>query len=138
MSVCPAVLILSLGATSKVILAYLPHRILKRSYALHRDEIQGLGSSWDEFKAALKTIRKQGYCVTKGDVDHDRVGIAAPLMNAERRIIGSLSIVGTADSMAHVSMPKFITLTAAAAAETSDRLTQLEVSTTSSTPRAVG
>jgi DNA-binding IclR family transcriptional regulator len=121
-----------------VILAYLPPRILKKSYARHRDEIVGLGATWEEFKVALKAIRKQGYCVTRGDVDEDLVGIAAPVMNAEQRIVGSLSIVGTADSMQQVSMQTLIALVRAAAEETRERIAALEASMHPTLPRAMG
>jgi len=83
------------GATSKVILAWLPERRLTRLYAENQDEVRkaGLGSTREEFLASLKTIRRQGYSVTRAEVDPGVVGVAVPVFGGERTVIGSLSIV---------------------------------------------
>ena len=83
------------GATSKVILAFLPERRLTRLYLENRAEIARarLGRTREEFLGALKEIRKRGYAVTHAEVDADVVGIGVPLLAGERSVIGSLSIV---------------------------------------------
>ncbi|HUZ66056.1 MAG TPA: IclR family transcriptional regulator C-terminal domain-containing protein [Beijerinckiaceae bacterium] len=85
---------LFVGATSKVILAHLPSRDLRNLYEHDRDRIEaaGLGRDWSAFKAALSSIRKAGYAVTSSEVDLQRIGVAAPILN-DRRAIGSLSYV---------------------------------------------
>ena len=86
---------LFLGATSKVILAFLPERRLTRLFLEHREEVRkaGLGRTREEFLASLKAIRRQGYAITRGEVDASVIGVAAPLFGAERAVLGSLSIV---------------------------------------------
>ncbi|WP_321911957.1 IclR family transcriptional regulator [Burkholderia cepacia] len=83
------------GATSKVILANQSARWLRTLYDTHRDEVSAasLGATLEEFKSALAYIRKIGYSITVGEVDHGRIGIAAPILNDDRRAIGSLSYV---------------------------------------------
>jgi DNA-binding IclR family transcriptional regulator len=83
------------GATSKIILAHLSPRALAAIWRDHRAEIAeaGLGSTLDEFRAALKLLRRNGFCVTRGEVDGGRIGIAAPIFDGSDRIVGSLSIV---------------------------------------------
>ena len=83
------------GATSKVILSWLPERRLTRLYLDHQEEIRkgGLGRTHDEYMASLKALRREGYALTRGDVDPGVVGVAVPLFNSERAVIGSLSIV---------------------------------------------
>jgi DNA-binding IclR family transcriptional regulator len=83
------------GATSKVILAYQPARWLRALYEAHVDDAAaaGLGSTLEEFRATLAHIRKTGYAITKGEIDQGRAGIAAPILNEEKRAIGSLSYV---------------------------------------------
>jgi DNA-binding IclR family transcriptional regulator len=83
------------GAASKIILAYAPLRILKRLYERHAAEIAsgGLGGDWAEFRAALARLRKAGTVVTSSEVDQGRTGIAAPILDQDRRVIGSLSYV---------------------------------------------
>ena len=83
------------GATSKVILASLPERRLTRLFAENQQEVAkaGLGRSREEFLAAMKAIRRQGYAVTRGEVDPGVVGVSVPVLGGERSVIGSLSIV---------------------------------------------
>ena len=83
------------GATSKVILACLPERRLTRLFVEHQVEIRkaGLGRTREEFLAALKSIRRQGYSITHAEVDTGVVGVAVPVFGGERAVIGSLSFV---------------------------------------------
>ncbi len=83
------------GATSKVILAHLPGRMLRRIFAANGPAIQeaGLGESFDIFKAALKAIRSTEALTTWGEVDPGRVGIAAALFDGDRNVLGSISVV---------------------------------------------
>ncbi|MFL9875848.1 IclR family transcriptional regulator [Paraburkholderia megapolitana] len=83
------------GATSKVILAYQPARWLRTLYENRRDEVSaaGLGTTLDEFRSSLANIRKTGYSIASGEIDQGRVGIAAPILNQDRRAVGSLSYV---------------------------------------------
>jgi DNA-binding IclR family transcriptional regulator len=83
------------GATSKVMLGWLPERRLTRLFLDHQDEIRkaGLGRTREEFLAALKAIRRQGYAITRGEVDASVVGVAVPLFGGERTVLGSLSAV---------------------------------------------
>lgn len=83
------------GATSKVILACLPERRLTRLFVENQAEIRkaGLGRTRQEFLAALKAIRRQGWSITHAEIDPGVIGIAVPVFDGERSVIGSLSIV---------------------------------------------
>ena len=83
------------GATSKAILANLPHRTLRRLFQDHGAEIQaaGLGDDWLTFRSSLARVRKAGAVVTMHEVDRDRLGIAAPILKEDRHALGSLSFV---------------------------------------------
>lgn len=83
------------GATSKVILAHLPPRTIANLWRDHRREIgaAGLGDSFEDFKAALRALRREPVNVSANEVDQGRIGIAAPIFDANRRVTGSLSIV---------------------------------------------
>lgn len=85
------------GATSKIILAYLPARKLQRLYDTHAAEIKevGLGDDWQAFRASLADLRRIGYAVTKHEVDPGRAGIAAPILDSGRKVLGSLSLIAT-------------------------------------------
>ena len=84
-----------LGATSKVILAHQSQRDLQRLFRKHQAEIHAarLGKTWAEFSEILAGIRKAGYFIAHAEVDPERVGIAAPILDSNRRILGSLSYV---------------------------------------------
>jgi DNA-binding IclR family transcriptional regulator len=80
---------LTRGATSKVILAQLPAGRLKRllvDSGLDEEELAQL-------RAELPIIRRQGFCITRGEVDPGLIGIAAPAVVAELSLIGSLNLV---------------------------------------------
>jgi DNA-binding IclR family transcriptional regulator len=83
------------GATSKVILAHLSPRMVANLWRDHRREIgaAGLGITFDDFKAALRELRREPVNVTAGEVDPGRIGIATPIFDANGRVTGSLSIV---------------------------------------------
>lgn len=82
------------GSASLVILANLPSRTLQ---ALWRDEAAeiaktGLGESWDEFRASLRKIRAADVWITHGQLDRGMIGVAAPIWQPDRQIIGSIGI----------------------------------------------
>jgi DNA-binding IclR family transcriptional regulator len=82
------------GATAKIILAHLPTRTLKSLFAHDAAAIgaAGLGGSFDEFRRALATLRRAGICITRGEVDHGRTGIGAPIFDRDGAVLGSLSL----------------------------------------------
>ena len=81
------------GATSKIILAHLPPRALKSLFEQDGAEIAaaGFGRTWDEFRSSLGAIRRDGFIVTRGEIDAGRVGIGVPVFDKDRAILGSLS-----------------------------------------------
>jgi DNA-binding IclR family transcriptional regulator len=85
---------LTCGATSKVILAQLSPRRLKRLLSTARNESKPpFAPSESELKEQLAGIRRRGYCVTRGEVDKGLTGIAAPVSLPEQALTASLSLV---------------------------------------------
>jgi DNA-binding IclR family transcriptional regulator len=82
------------GATSKIILAHLRPRTLKALFAHDAEEIAGagLGASWEELRRNLAAIRREGVSVSHGEIDPGRVGVAAPIFDKDRAVLGSLSV----------------------------------------------
>ncbi len=117
------------GATSKVILAHLPARSLRRIFAANGPAIReaGLGDSLEAFKAALKAIRATEALVTRGEVDPGRVGIAAPLFGGDRNVLGSLSVVIPRDREARPGGITLPSLVAAAARTVNEHLAALSI-----------
>lgn len=88
------------GATSKVILAFLPQRPLATLLRRDRAEILRSGLPADEAKLrdALEPVRQERLCLTVGEVDIGVCGAAVPLFEGPR-LIGSLSVVLPASAM---------------------------------------
>jgi DNA-binding IclR family transcriptional regulator len=100
---------LFLGATSKVILANLPDRTLKRVYQANQPLIHGaLGvGDWLQFKAQLREIRRAGYAVTDSEVSKGRIGIAAPIRRSDQLVAG-ISLVGVPGQAEKERIPEYI------------------------------
>jgi len=83
------------GATSKIILAHLQPRDLRRFYEAHQAEFAGAApdAGWDAFRKTMAAMRKAGNAVARGEVDAERIGIAAPILDESGRVQGSLSFV---------------------------------------------
>jgi DNA-binding IclR family transcriptional regulator len=88
------------GATSKIILAYLPYNQLKQLWLLERATLvsAGLPDDLARLVKALLDIRAVGHCITVGEVDPHAVGFAVPLRDGEH-LLGSLSVVMPAASL---------------------------------------
>jgi DNA-binding IclR family transcriptional regulator len=107
------------GATSKIILAHLPSRTLKALLAHHADEIAdaGLGLGWEEFRRGLAAIRRGGICVSRGEIDPGRIGVAAPIFDRDRAVLGSLSLALPAAHADDALVRRLAPLTVAGARE---------------------
>ncbi len=84
-----------LGSMAKVILANVsPYQL--RNLMLHQAEelrAAGLGNNWKEFSANMQRIRKERSCVTRGEVVAGLTGVAAPIFDPDKRVLGSVTIV---------------------------------------------
>jgi len=82
------------GSTAKVILAHLPYRRLQELYKANVAAIAeaGLARDWTSFLAALREIRARGHYVSMGELNPAVRAIAVPLFNAEREVLGSLTL----------------------------------------------
>lgn len=76
------------GATSKTILAQLPKARLGKVIKAGHDR-----ALKDDMLAELALIRRQGYAITRGEVDTGLVGIAVPVSCPEAAINASMSLI---------------------------------------------
>ena len=107
------------GSASVVILANLPVRILRVLWREEHADIAatGLGDSWDAFRGSLKKIRTASVWITRGELDKGMIGIAAPIWQPDRQIIGSIGIVVPQDSTSPEEIAGTSALVEAAARE---------------------
>lgn len=82
------------GSASKVILAHVGPRMLRRLYAQDAARFADarLGSDLEAVRAALRRIRAKGCSITSGEVVRGMRGISAPLFGAGEAICGSLTV----------------------------------------------
>jgi DNA-binding IclR family transcriptional regulator len=108
------------GATSKIILAFLPDRLLRRLFDARRREAvaAGLGGDWTQFRRSLRALRDAGVCETASEVAPGRIGIAAPIFS-DGRVLGSLSVVLGRRALTAPVSARIRALVVAAAAEVS-------------------
>lgn len=80
------------GAAGKAMLGLMPAPKLRRLFAVHANAIAegGLGDTVEAFLANCARIRRDGHAMTQGELDRGRLGIAAPVVTRERRVVGSL------------------------------------------------
>jgi DNA-binding IclR family transcriptional regulator len=83
------------GAASLAITAQLPSRTLKQYFLAQTPE----GIELDELRARLRQIRKQGYALTRGEVDPGMTGISAPIFNADNEALASIGLVIRSESL---------------------------------------
>jgi DNA-binding IclR family transcriptional regulator len=116
---------LFLGATSKLILAYLPDRTLKSTYLANEAAIRKNSEfqAWPDFKSHLKAIRRAGYALTDSEVAKGRIGLAAPIFRDEQ-IVAGISLVIASKSLHGQKAEDFLPALQAAAKRISQRLSR--------------
>lgn len=88
-------LTLNAGASALILLAWLPEdyaRQLLTGQELHRYTASTLTDP-DAIIERLRVIRASGFCVARGEVDPDALGIAAPVFDAQGDVCAALSVV---------------------------------------------
>ncbi len=112
------------SATATIILAHLSPRQLRRLYDAHADsaDIVLLGATWKDFSRAMLMLRKNGYSMSKGQLDPDKTGMAAPIFDEKGRILGSITLVGTMERFDAFNEQYLARLICKAAAEISRRI----------------
>lgn len=112
------------SATSTVILAHLSPRQLRRVHDSHAEspDLRTLGPDWKSFSKAMLQIRKQGYSLSKGQLDPDKEGIAAPIFDEKGRVLGSITLVGSSERFDAFNENYLARLICAAATEISRRI----------------
>ncbi|SEM73700.1 IclR family transcriptional regulator [Paenibacillus sp. OV219] len=87
---------LYIGASNRVILAYMPHKLQEQLLrGVDWAKVPSLKPLTLEYvKADLQRIRAQGYSVTTGEATEGTTGIAAPIFSYERTVVGSINVAG--------------------------------------------
>ncbi len=115
------------SATSRVILAHLPPRRLRRAFDQYTSapDFPALGADWKAFSRSMLTIRRQGWCLSSGELDPGKTGVAAPIFDEGQRVLGSVSLVGSNEHFEAFGAPYLGTLVTQAGQEITRRMAAL-------------
>lgn len=84
------------GASSKILMAYLPEEEWDRIIGKEglKKYTPNTITDADQLKAHLREIRKKGYAFSDQEVDRDVRAVAAPILNGKSELIAGLSVAG--------------------------------------------
>jgi DNA-binding IclR family transcriptional regulator len=84
------------GASSRILLAYQTEAFIKKWMAANRLPRFTPATICDESEmtAVLKKTRQQGYTTSDSEVDEGSLAIAAPILDANGKLVAGLSVAG--------------------------------------------
>lgn len=87
------------GAAPKVILADQPTAWLHRIYDSRAAEIAAanMGHDWAAFRRGLADIRRQGFYVSRGELEADLSAVAAPIRIAGQDVLSAVALVTSSE-----------------------------------------
>jgi DNA-binding IclR family transcriptional regulator len=88
-----------LGASGKVLLAFLPARAAERVLAAVDQSVTASGRpiEIERLRLELDEVRRQGVVVTHGELDRGVSGVAAPVLGPRGRVLAGLTLAGPTD-----------------------------------------
>jgi IclR family transcriptional regulator, acetate operon repressor len=91
-----------LGASGKVLLAFLPSRAAERVLEAVDHDVTASGQPVEigRLRRELAQVRDRGVAVTHGELDRGVSGVAAPLLTARARPVAGLTLAGPTDRIA--------------------------------------
>ena len=117
------------GASAQVLLAWLDPPDLDRivaatTFTRFTDKTITTGT---QLRSRLDETRTEGVAVSRGEVDPDVIGIAAPVRGAADKVVAGISVVAAASRVPDHSVGRIADLVRNAAEEIGDRLRLLAV-----------
>jgi DNA-binding IclR family transcriptional regulator len=87
---------LARGAIARVIMAYLSRREQEAILAEHPDALGATRATAEGMRDTLRAVRRAGVCTAWGEVTPGVVGVAAPILAADRSPVGALCLTSDA------------------------------------------
>lgn len=83
------------GSPSRAVVAFLPRARMQRLFERHRGELSAAQrkGGFERFYEEMQAVRRAGYAVSIGELDADKVGVAAPVFRRDRNVAGSVCLV---------------------------------------------
>jgi len=80
----------------------------------------------DALMARLEQIRADGYSITRSELDHDVLGVAAPIRDGGGQVVAAVSVAAVASRISRQGEDEIRTQVCRAAATISDRLAEID------------
>jgi DNA-binding IclR family transcriptional regulator len=123
------VLPVNAGAAALALLAWAPEGELDELLASPLPRFtDATHTNPDELRAHLADIREQGYAVSRGELDPDVLGIAAPVRGQNGTVVAAISIAALSHRVQDRDVPRYVKLVLEAAQELSELSTRRDVS----------
>jgi DNA-binding IclR family transcriptional regulator len=121
------ILPLNAGASATVIMAWMPEEDLDTLLASASFEKFTNKTVTDpqRLRARVRSIRKQGYAVSRGELDPDVLGVAAPIFSANTAV-AAISVAALSHRVPDQRLPEVVAAVREAAGLISERLTLVE------------
>jgi len=103
------------GSSSKVITAHLPTAKQRRLF--ESEQARGPArpdTDWQSLQEEASRIRRQGYCITRGELNRGIEGISAPLF-LDGQVVGSITIIRDVSQASHLDEAALVGLVTGAA-----------------------
>ncbi len=94
------------GSAQKVILAF--SSIKSQKFILHSLKEQGLITDIKRLQEELRTIKKQHYAMSSGEITKGTVSISCPIFSWEDEVVASITLNGTVESFSKSSLQHLI------------------------------
>jgi DNA-binding IclR family transcriptional regulator len=84
------------GAAPKVILANLPRPKLHVLYDQNRESaVEGGYNTWEELKAAMNEVRRNGFYASFGELEPSLCSLAAPVFGTDDLVVGAIQVTSS-------------------------------------------
>ncbi|BAS28153.1 IclR family transcriptional regulator [Limnochorda pilosa] len=113
---------LHLGASNKILLAYLTPAKIERYLQEHAERLTAEGIVPDALLKELAKIRHQGYAFTTEEVTPQAFSIGCPVFDAAGNLAGAISLAGPTYRLPWERLQELVDATRAGAAEVTGRM----------------
>ncbi|MFG1609785.1 IclR family transcriptional regulator [Actinoplanes sp. NPDC049265] len=120
------VLPINAGAAALALLAWVPESELDELLAAPLTRFTG--ATWtdpDRLRSRLADIRAAGFAISRGELDPDVLGVAAPVRTEDGRVVAAISIAALSHRVTDVDVEPYVTAVREAAATLSTQVARV-------------
>ncbi len=99
---------LTVGASMRAILAFLPEKRREEIIAKHNVKLTASTLDKSQLRKAIEQTRKNGYAVSFGEADSDAAAIAAPILDNQGIALAAVSVAGPSNRFTSEKINRWI------------------------------